>query len=152
MNLFIKCSIFHHFWHRFGARGWDIFSISGNALMNHFFSIAICCEKARRGFVRFLRIRCTFSLMIRFFIIFANIWAHILRYFLKFRKCAYQSLLQHRNIFQKRVKRFCDVLWIRCTFALKLEFFIIFGLNLGPRFEIFSQFQKMRLWITFSAS
>ena len=47
--LFIKPSIFHNLWPNFGPRFWDIFSISGNALMNHFFSIAISCEKANNG-------------------------------------------------------------------------------------------------------
>ena len=49
-------------------------------------------------------------------------------------------------------KRFCEVLRIRCTFSLKIQFFTIFGLTLGPDFEIFSQFQEMRLWITSLAS
>ena len=38
MHLFIKDSIFHNVWPNFGPRFWDIFSISGNALMNHFFA------------------------------------------------------------------------------------------------------------------
>ena len=147
---------------------------------------------------------------IQFFIIFSlTIEAQILRYFLNFRKCAYESLLQHRNILRKNEKRFCEVLRIRCTFSLniqffiifgltfgpgfwdifsisgnafmnhffsiviscekakngsvrfcgsdatfslKIQFFIIFGLILGPDFEIFSQFQEIPLWITASAS
>ena len=96
MNLFIKYSIFHNFWPNFGPRFWDIFSISGNSFMNHFFSIVISCEKTKN--------------------------------------------------------RFCEVLRIRCTFSLKIQFFIIFGLTLGPDFEIFSQFQEIPLWITSSAS
>ena len=92
MHLFIKDSIFHNVWPNLGPRFWDIFSISGNALMNLFFSIVISCEKAKNDF--------------------------------------------------------CEVLWIRCTFSLKIQFFIMFGLTLGPDFEIFSQFQEMRLWIT----
>ena len=67
-----------------------------NALLNHFFSIGISCEKAKYDCVRFC-IRCTFSSNIQFFIIFGQISAQILRYFLNFRKCAYESLLQHRN-------------------------------------------------------
>ena len=38
---------------------------------------------------------------------------------------------------------------VRCNFSLKIQFFIMFGLTLGPDFEIFSQFQEMCLWITF---
>ena len=75
-----------------------------------------------------------------------------MRYFLNFRKCAYESLLQHRNILRKSEKHFCEVLWIRCTFSLKIQFVIMFGLTLGPDFEIFSQFLEMRLWISSSAS
>ena len=81
MHLFIKSSIrctfslkvhfFYNFWHSFGARVWDIFSISGNALMNHFFSIVISCKKAKNGFCEVLRIRCTFSLKVQFF---HNFW------------------------------------------------------------------------------
>ena len=47
--------------------------------------------------------------------------------------------------FRKSEKRFCEVLRIRCTFSLKIQFFKIFGLILGPDFEIFSGFQEMRL-------
>ena len=68
MHLFIKDSIFHNVWPNLGPRFWDIFSISGNALMNLFFSIVISCEKAKNG-SEVLRIRCTFSLKIQFFII-----------------------------------------------------------------------------------
>ena len=53
MHLFIKHSIFHNYWPNFGPRFWDIFSISGNALMNYFFSIVISCEKSKNGSVRF---------------------------------------------------------------------------------------------------
>ena len=109
-------------------------------------------RKNEKRFCEVLRIRCTFSLNIQFFIIFGlTIGKQILRYFLNFRKCAYESLLQHRNILRKNEKRFCEVLRIRCTFSLNIQFFIIFGLNLGLDFEIFSQFQEMRLWITSSA-
>ena len=96
MHLFIKYSIFHNYWPEFWPRFWDIFSISGNALMNHFFSIVISCEKAKYD-------------------------------------CA-------------------EVLRIQCTFSSNIQFFIIFGPNLGPDFEIFSQFQEMPLWISSSAS
>ena len=49
----LKIQFFYNFWPNFGPRFWDIFSISGNALMNHFFSIVISCEKAKNGSVRF---------------------------------------------------------------------------------------------------
>ena len=135
MHLFIKDSIFHNFWPNFGPRFWDIFSISGNALMNLFFSIVISCEKTKNGSVRF----CGSDAPFHKDSIFHNFWpnlAQILRYFLNFRKCAYESLLQHRNILRKSEKRFCEVLRIRCTFSLNIQFFIIFGLT---HFEIFSQ-------------
>ena len=92
MQLFIKDSIFHNVWPNFGPRFWDIFSISGNALMNLFFSIAISSKKAKNGY---------------------------------------------------------EVMRIRCNFSLNIQFVIMFGLTLGPDFEIFSQFQEMCLWITF---
>ena len=53
MHLFIKDSICHNVWPNLGPRLWDIFSISGNALMNLFFSIAMSCEKAKNISVRF---------------------------------------------------------------------------------------------------
>ena len=89
-----------------------------------------------------LLIRCTFSLKIQFFLIFCLIWARILRYFLNFRKCAYESLLQHRNILPKREKRFCVVLLILCTFSLKVQFFIIFRLIWARILRYFLDFRK----------
>ena len=117
-------------------------------------------RKSEKRFCEVLRIRCTFSLNNSIFHNFwPNIWAlwgfwwyflnFIWAYILKF---LYESLLQHRNILRKNEKRFCEVLRIRCTFSLNIQFFIIFGLTLGTDFEIFSQFQEMRLWITSSAS
>ena len=53
MHLFIKDSIFHHCWPKFRPRFWDIFSILGNTLINHFFSIVISCEKAKKDRVGF---------------------------------------------------------------------------------------------------
>ena len=53
MHLFIEISIFYNFWPSFGPRFWDIFRISGNALMNHFFSIVISYEKVKNGSGRF---------------------------------------------------------------------------------------------------
>ena len=138
MHLFIKDSIFHNFWPNFRTRFWDIFSISGNALMNHFFSIVISCEKAKKKrFCEVLRIRCTFSLKIQFFM-FDLTLAQILRYFLSFRKCAYESLLQHRNILRKSVKRFRGYAGQMQLFIKDSIFHIVWP-NFGPRFwDIFS--------------
>ena len=72
MHLFIKSSIFYNCWHNFGARVWDIFSVSENGLMNHFFSIVISCKKAKKRFHQVLRIRWTFSLKVQFFKIFGK--------------------------------------------------------------------------------
>ena len=92
-NFSLKIQFFTMFRPNFGPRFWDIFSISGNALMNDFFSIVISFEKEKKRFCEVLRIRCTFSLKIQFFKKSFGIWAQILRYFLDFRKCAYESLL-----------------------------------------------------------
>ena len=142
MHLFIKDSIFHNFWPNFGPRFWAIFSISGNSFMNHCFSI-ISCEKTKNGSVRLSESDATFH---RFH--FSNYTfetnfrkCRFFRYFLNFGhwKCAYESLLQHRNILRKNEKRFCEVFRIRCTFSLNIQFFIIFGLTIGNRFwDIFS--------------
>ena len=70
MHLFIKDSIFHIYWPNFGPRFWDIFSISGNALMNHPFSIVISCEKAKNDCVRFCGLDAPFQSNIQFFIIY----------------------------------------------------------------------------------
>ena len=63
-------------------------------------------------------------------------------YFLNSGKGADESLLLHRNIVRKSEKRFCEVLRIWCTFPLNKQLFIIFGLNLGPDFGIFSEFRE----------
>ena len=142
----LKIQFFYNFWPNFGPGLWDIFSISGNALMNHFLSIVISWEKRKTvlwGFGDSMHLFIKDSKNCYFWS-----WTQIFRYFLDFWKCAYESLLWHRNIFRKSEKRFCEVLRIRCTFSLKIQFFTIFGLTLGPDFEIFSQFQEMRLWIT----
>ena len=150
MHLFIKYSIFHKLW-----PNW-------NQILKYFLNFRKCSfesilqhryivRKSEQRFCEVLRIRCTFSLKIQFYIIYGLLWAQILRYFLHFRKCAYESHLQHCNILRKSEQRFCEVLRIRCTFSLKVQFFIIDGLTLGPDFEIFSPFQEMRLWITSSA-
>ena len=119
--------------------------------MNHFFSIVISCENAKNGSMRFLRIRCTFSLKIQFFIMLELTLAQILRYFLNFRKCTYESLFCI-VISCENAENSYEVMRIRCTFSLKIQFFIMFGLTLGPDYEIFSQFQEMCLWIYSSAS
>ena len=152
MHLFIEDSIFYNFWPNFGPRFWDIFSISGNALMNPFFSIVISFEKAKKRFSEVFADPMHLFIKDSFFFNFFGILAQNLRCFLDFRKCADESLLYHRNIFRKSEKRFCGVLRIRCNFSLKIQFFTIFGLTLGPDFKIFSQFQEMRWWITSLAS
>ena len=162
MHLFIEDSIFYNFWSNFGPRFWDIFSISGNALMNHFFSIVISWEKRKT-------ILWDFGDSMHLFIkdsknCYFWAWAQIFRYFLDFGICAYESLLWHRNIFRKREKRFCEVLRIRCNFSLKIQFFHNFWPNFGPGFwDIFSisgnalmnhffriviSFRKCSVWIT----
>ena len=148
MHLFIKDSIFHNVWPNFGPRFWDIFLISGNALVNHFFSIVISCENAKNCSMRFLWIRCTFSLKIQFFIMLDLTLAQILRYFLNFKKCTYESLFCI-VISCENAENSYEVMRIWCTFSLKIQFFM-FGLTLGPDFEIFSQFLEMHLWITSS--
>ena len=94
--------------------------------MNHFFSIVISCKKAKNASVRFCGSDALFIKWFNFYNFWPKFWAHILRYFLNFRKCAYESLLQHRNILQKSEKRFCEVLRIRCTFSF-VQFFIMFA-------------------------
>ena len=68
--------------------------------------------------------------------------AQILRYFLSFRKCSYESLLPHRNILRKCEKLFYEVLWIRCTFSLKIQFFIMLDLTLAQILRYFLNFKK----------
>ena len=144
MHLFIKYSIFHNFWPKFGPRFWDIFSISGNALYESLLQHCNILRKSEKRFCEALRIRCTFSLKIQFFIIFGLTLVPDFEIFSQFQEMRfYESLLQHRNILRKSEKRFCEALWIRCNFSLNIQFFIIFGLTLGPDFEIFSQFQEM---------
>ena len=150
MHLFIKCSIFYSFWHSFGARVWDILSIWGNALMNHFFSIVISCKKAKNalwGFADPIPIFIKISIFYSFWHSFgARVWDIF--------SISGNALMNHffSIVICKKAKnssvRFC----IRYPFSLKVQFFIIFGIALGPEFEISSQFQEMRLWITSSAS
>ena len=137
MHLFIEHSIFYNIWPNFGPRFWDIFSISGNALINHFSSIVISWEKRKTvlwGFGDSMHLFIKDSKNCYFWA-----WAQIFRYFLDFGICAYESLLWHRNIFRKSEKRFCEVLRIRCNFSLKIQFFYNFWPNFGPGFwDIFS--------------
>ena len=152
MHLFIKHSIFHNYTPNLGPRFWDIFSISGNALMNHFFSIVISCEKAKYGSVRFAD---PMHLFIKYSI-FHNFWPKFRPRFWDIFSISGNALMNHFFSIviscEKAKKRLCEVLRIRCTFSSNIQFFIIFGPNLGPDFEIFSQFQEMPLWITSSAS
>ena len=138
--LALKVQFFIIFGRSFGARVWDIFSISGNALMNHFFSIVISCKKAKnasvQGFVDPMHLCIKSSIFHNFW---SNFWAHILRYFLNFRKCAYESLLQHRNIIANRRK---TPLW-GCAHPMHLfiksSIFYNFWRSFGARvWDIFS--------------
>ena len=67
MHLFLEDSIFYNFGPNFGPSFWDIFSISGNALMNHFFSIVISFEKAKNGSVRLCGSHAPFHWKFQFF-------------------------------------------------------------------------------------
>ena len=69
---FHKYSIFHNFWPKFGPGFWDIFSISRNAFMNHFFSIVISCEKTKNGSARLCESDATFHK----YSIFHNFWTN----------------------------------------------------------------------------
>ena len=78
-------------------------------------------KNAKNGSVRILRIRCTFSLKIQFFIIFGVTLVPDFEIFSQFQEMRfYESLLQHRNILRKSEKRFCEALWIRCNFSLNI--------------------------------
>ena len=139
MHLFIKASIFHYFWPKFRPRFWDIFSISGNALMNHFFSIVFILRKSKKRFFEVMRIRCTFSSNIQFFNFGPKFGPRCWDIFSISGNALIELLLQHRNILQKSEIRLGEVLRMRCTFSSKIQFFIIFGPKLGPRFrDIFS--------------
>ena len=151
LHLFIKYSIFHNYWPIWAQ------------ILKYFLNIRKCADesllqhrnilrKCEKRLCEVLWIRCTFSSKIQFFIFIGLTLGPDFGYFLDFRKCAYESPLQHRNILRKSEKRLCEVLRIRCTFSINFIFFIIIGLSLGPDFEKFSQFQEMRWWITSSAS
>ena len=152
MRLFIKHSIFRNYTPKFGPRFWDIFSISGNALMNHFFSIVIPCEKAKYGSVRFCGSNAPFHQSS----IFHNFGPKFRPRFWDIFSISGNALMNHFFsivISCERAKTDCvRFLRIRCTCSSNIQFFIIIGLNLGPDFEMFSQFQEMRLWITSLAS
>ena len=152
MHLFIKDSIFHHFWPKFRPRCWDIFSISGNTLMNNFFSIVISNEKGKNDCVRF----CGSDAPFHQTTIFHNYWTNFGHRFWDIFSISGNALVNPFSSIvlpsRKSEIRFCEVLRIRWTFSSKIQFFIIFGPNLGPDVEIFSQFQEIRLWITPSAS
>ena len=146
MHLLLNDSIFNNFCPKFWTRCWDIFSISGNAMINLFFSIVISCEKAKIGCCEVLRIPCTVSLKIS---IFHNYWlsnfGQILgpdfEIFSQFQEMRWWITTSSIVITCEKGKiDSCEVLRIWCTFSLNIQFFIIIGLILGPDFEIFSQF------------
>ena len=96
-----------------------------------------------------MRVRCNFSLKIQFFIMFGLTLGpdfEIFSQFLEMRLWISSSASQY---LPKKRKNGYEVMRIRCNFSLNIQFFIMFGLTLGPDFEIFSQFQEMCLWITF---
>ena len=145
MHLFIKYSIFHNFWPKFGPWFWDIFSISGNALYESLLQHCNILRKSEKRFCEVLRIRCTFSLNIQFFIIFGLTLGPDFEIIFSISGNAFMNHFFSIVIScEKSQKRFCEVLRIRWTFSLNIQFFIIFGLILGPGFEIFSQFQEIR--------
>ena len=74
-----------NFW-PFGPRFWDIFSISGNALMNHFFSIVNLSKKRKTVLWDFAD---PMHLFIKDSISFFGLWAQILRYF------RFQEIMNH---------------------------------------------------------
>ena len=151
MHLFIKDSIFHNVWPNLGPRFWDIFSISGNALMNLFFSIVISCEKAKNG-SEVMRVRCNFSLKIQFFILFGLTFGPDFEIFSQFQEmCLWISSSASQYLVKKRktvLRGFVDPMHLFIKDSICHNVWP----NFGPDFEIFSQFQEMRLWITSSAS
>ena len=142
MHLFIKDSIFHNFWPNLSAQILRYFLNFRKCAYESLLQHRNILRKSEKRFCEVLRIRCTFSLKIQFFIMFDLTLAQILRYFLNFRKCAYESLLQHRNILRKSEKLFYEVLRIRCTFSLKIQFFIMFDLTLAQILRYFLNFRK----------
>ena len=141
----------HHFWPNFRPRCWDIFSISGNALMNPFFSIVISCEKAINDCVRFCGSDAPFIKDS----IFHNFWRKFTPRFKDIFSISGNKLMNYFFsivISCQKAKYDCVSLCGNDTPFHQIQFFIIFYPNLGPDFEIFSQFQEMRLWIPSSAS
>ena len=125
----------------FGPRFWDIFSISGNALMNHFFSIVISFEKAKNGSVRF----CGSDAPFHWNSIFYNFWPKFGPRFWDIFWISGNALMNHffSIVIAKKRK---TVLWgFADPMQLKIQFFWNFWPNLGPDFEIFSQFQANAL-------
>ena len=134
MHLFIKSWIFHNSWHSFGARVCDIFLISRNELLNHFFSIVISCKKRKTllwGFAgpMHLFIKCS---------IFYNFWPNSVPTFWDIFSISEMLLwitsLRHRNILQKREKTalrgFADPMHL----FIKYSIFHNFWPNFGPTF------------------
>ena len=121
----------------------DIFSISGNALMNHFFSIVISFEKAKNGSLRFCGIRYTSSLNIHFFTTFGLILGPDFEIFSQISGNALMNHFFSIVISWETAKNgSCEVLRIRCTFSLKMQYFAIFGLICPHIFRYFLNFRK----------
>ena len=115
---------FFNFWPNFGPRFWYIFWISGNALMNHFFSIVISFEIAKNGSVRFCGSDAPFHWRFNFF----HFWPNFRPRFWDIFWISGNALMNHFFSIVISVeiakKRFCEILRIRCTFSLKFNFLI----------------------------
>ena len=140
MHLFIKYSIFHNFWAKLRPRFWDIFSISGNALMNHFFSIVLSCEKSRKsvmwGYADPMHLFIKYS-------IFHNYMPNSAPRFWDIFSISGNALMNHFFSIviscEKCEKRLCEVLRIRCTFSSKHSIFYHFWPKFRPTcWDIFS--------------
>ena len=126
----------------------DIFTISGNALMNHLFSIVISFEKGKNGSVRFCGSDAPFHWRFNFFL---NFWPNFVPGLWDIFSISGNALMNHFFSivisFEKAKNgslRFCGS---DAPLHWTFNFFTTFDLTLGPDFEIFSRFQEMRLWI-----
>ena len=138
-HLFIKEPIFYNFWPKFGPGFWDIFSISGNALMNHYFNIVSILRKSAKRFCEDLRIRCTFSLNNQFFIIFGQSLGLDFEIFSRFQEMRWWITALVSYYLAKKRKTVLE------GFPDPMHLFIIYSIfynfwpNFGPRFwDIFS--------------
>ena len=148
---FHQISIFHNYWLKFGPRFWDIFSISGNALMNHFFSFVILAKKRNTvlwGFADPMHLFIKYSIFHHFWPNFRPRCWDIFSISGNTLANNFSSIVISYEKGKNDCVRFCgsDAPFI------KMQFFKIIDLSLGPDFKIFSQFQEMRLWIPCSAS